>query len=645
MFSILKKDAVSRRLYLLLLAYISTGILLSFFVSFTKIIENKYLEYRMGRIAIQLFQQNMNQSVIYFLFVGIISCSFLLLNKYLLKLPKKICLVIFDVTLFLFVVEYILRALTRFTLVSLFYRNFKNILAGKTTFHYILDSIVRYRVVIGLLLFFVIIFGFVSFLVKKNAERIIRFLSQHIMKYVLLPFLTLFIILNLSLFLYSHFHQPNSPNVVIFLIDSLKRDHLGVYGYERNTSPVIDMLAQEGIVYYNAISQCSWTSPSVSSLFTALYPSVHGVVHRGSKKSHCLDYRLITLAEVFKNEGYSTGAFVANPNIIPGLQYHQGFDEFFAEYLREPDLRAPELNERAYQWIASNRKTPFFTYIHYMDVHTPYRPPEPYDKIFQSEFTKSLEKEEFYSLKNGGKESTKNNIDFFIDQYDGEIRFTDFHIGKFLELLDKLRVLENTIIIVTSDHGEQFFEHGNHGHGWSLYGEEIRIPLVIRFPKSVANQINPQCRVGLIDLSKALMKMVGYGLPYGSHGEDLFNMGATFLKRNLFSEDLMPILKNVEEKGIKYEPNRIMINPKNLKAFFSLKSRHVYELYDLNHDSSERKNIEAKHSDLRLAIENYIRAWEKKRKQEKSLIGLREKSIDISDPDELNRLKALGYIK
>lgn len=240
-----------------------------------------------------------------------------------------------------------------------------------------------------------------------------------------------------------------SPNVLLILIDALRPDHLGVYGYSRNTSPVIDDLARGGVVFENAVSPASWTKPAVASLLTGLDPLQHRVF-TGNKRdtegritSDVLIEEHLTLAEVLRPAGYRTGGFVRNAHLRPFLGFAQGFD-FYRADLGD----AMEVTEHFLEWLQPGRKEKFFAYLHFLDVHWPYSPPDPFAKMFdppeadlefnERETWKLLERK----IRSGDMAVNEVDVEAMKALYDGEIRYIDAALGQlFANLRDRKSVV------------------------------------------------------------------------------------------------------------------------------------------------------------------------------------------------------------
>lgn len=295
--------------------------------------------------------------------------------------------------------------------------------------------------------------------------------------------------------------KADAPNVLVIVVDTLRADHLSAYGYHRETSPFIDSLAQEGVRFQNAISPSSWTQPSHASLLTGRYTYEH------QAELAPLDGKYPTIGEVLQTQGYRTGAFSANTEFFTRRQgFGRGFLHFEDNYLTATDaflnssvygflfdfygLRkalnyegvptrryAEDINRSALAWIDRNPQKPFFVFINYFDVHDPYLPPEPYRSKFASSPHPG-------GLINGFMERyspflTPEQIQTEMDAYDGAISYVDDEIKNLFAELEARGLLENTVVIVTSDHGESFGEHGLLQHSASLYLQEIHVPLVV----------------------------------------------------------------------------------------------------------------------------------------------------------------------
>ncbi|MFN2426686.1 MAG: sulfatase [Candidatus Binatia bacterium] len=312
---------------------------------------------------------------------------------------------------------------------------------------------------------------------------------------------------------------PRPTNVVVVLVDTLRSDHLGCYGYSRDTSPNIDRLASSGYVFDAAIAQSSWTAPSVASLFTSLYPSVHGVVRWGSTVAPELE----TLAEVLQKRGLKTAGFSANMAFVnPEKGFDQGFDVFEVLTRR---ARADESKEKIFGKVASEASTvtdrairhldevggqPFFLYVHYIDPHTPYNAPAPYRERFVTESVGVVRKshDDLFAI-SGTISAGDDDVPHLIELYDGEIAYTDAQIGRLLGHLEDAGLMERTLVVITSDHGEEFLEHRGWVHGTTLYREQVQVPLIVRMPDGAGGGRRIAEPIELVDVGPSLLEQHG----------------------------------------------------------------------------------------------------------------------------------------
>jgi arylsulfatase A-like enzyme len=286
------------------------------------------------------------------------------------------------------------------------------------------------------------------------------------------------------------------PDMLLIVVDTLRADALGVYGAGEDASPNIDRFAREAVVYRESISASSWTRPAFASLLTASPPCTHQTF----RKSDVLPSELVTLPEALHHSGYTTGAIVGDINITPSFRFQQGFDTF--EFLRPSyPFRASETSFRltlyaalrlswerwiaprkrvdrfyrdasvvtkeAQEWLRRHGRSRWFLMVHYMDPHDPYFA-HPYDGTAVSRVQTPRPRDE---------EAQRTR-----DLYAGEVAYTDEHLGRLLDWMDGEGMLENTAVVITADHGEEFGEHGGWWHGTRLYDEQIRVPLIVRYP-------------------------------------------------------------------------------------------------------------------------------------------------------------------
>lgn len=286
---------------------------------------------------------------------------------------------------------------------------------------------------------------------------------------------------------------PRRPNVLLISLDTLRADRLGTYGYAKPTSPTIDhVLAAQGTVFARAFSAFPSTAGSHMTMLTSLDPCAHGV-RNVSDPPLRPDAR--TLAELLREAGYATAAFTEDGQITTRLGFPRGFDVWVERHALE-HAQAASTFRRAREWIRAHRRDPWFAFVHTYEVHEPYAPPPGYREMLTAEDAPSA-------------------------RYDGEIRYTDDLLAVLLDKLRRAGALAHTLVIVTSDHGEQFGEHGLHGHGNSLYDVLLHVPLVLWGPGLVPAGRRVTRAVGLVDLVPTVTDLLGLPPPPLTQGRSL----------------------------------------------------------------------------------------------------------------------------
>lgn len=330
------------------------------------------------------------------------------------------------------------------------------------------------------------------------------------------------------------------PNILVIVVDTLRADHLSSYGYARPTSPHLDRMAREGVVFENAFSTSSWTTPSHASLLTGLYPHQHG------GESLIFPNRWLTIGEALTARGYRTGAFSANKiafsrsnGFAPGFLHFEDYSRSILDMaartrccriltdrvlrtLGAEDLltrkRAPDVNQSVLRWIDRDRGKPFFAFLNYLDAHEPYLPPYPY----RNSFSKWKSPGGILNSELGRYHvPTPQQVQSEMDAYDGGVAYVDEHIGHLLAELAKRGLGKNTLIAVTSDHGESFGEHGLFLHGSGLYRELIHVPLIFWWPEHVPAGVRVARPVTNAALPSTLLELAGVGGPAAFPGPPL----------------------------------------------------------------------------------------------------------------------------
>lgn len=345
------------------------------------------------------------------------------------------------------------------------------------------------------------------------------------------------------------------PRVILISIDTCRADRLSCYGYRTYTTPYLDALAEESLLFTHALAPSPLTRPSHATMLTGANPPYHGVHANGFS---WLGKSNFTLPERLAQHGYPTAAIVSTFVMDSQFQLDQGFDTYDDDFdpptaeIPFPERTGDQATQLACQWLTEHQKGPFFLFLHYYDPHDPYEPPEPFDSQFPN------------------------------DPYVGEIAFTDHCIGRVIERLKSLDLYDSTLLIVTSDHGESMGEHGELTHAFFIYQSVIHVPLIVKPARQIAG-----CRVdqvvGLVDIAPTILNHFDLPLTRDLVGIDLLSFLApeptTSYDRYLYSESLLPI---------QYQANPLLAVTTDRWKYIDTTRP---ELYDLRADPSEAKNL------------------------------------------------------
>lgn len=321
------------------------------------------------------------------------------------------------------------------------------------------------------------------------------------------------------------------PDVLLILIDTVRADHLGCYGYHRDTSPTIDSLAAAGTRWARVQAQSPWTLPAMATIMTGLNHRAHKA-GLWENRFYGLDSSLPLLPEFFKREGYQTAAFFNVLFMSEDFGFHRGYDYFDCENsglgLTIRDAR--QTVDDVLEWLQTERdeNRPLFLAVHFYDPHMPYDPESPFDTIFTDPtYNGPFDclwggRTDVADVNNGDIAVDSTDLANLIDLYDGEIAFTDYELNRLFRELRRTGKSENTLVVVMADHGEEFFDHGGVGHGHTLYQELLNVPLIVSGPGIAANIIDSTL-VGQIDILPSLSSYCGMDIPELAEGTDIFN--------------------------------------------------------------------------------------------------------------------------
>jgi arylsulfatase A-like enzyme len=445
---------------------------------------------------------------------------------------------------------------------------------------------------------------------------------------------------------------PTRPNILLVSIDSLRRDHVHAYGYPRETTPALDRLARDGVLFEQAVSSSSWTLPAHMSLFTAMPPRQHGVT-----KAHLqLAREIPTLPRVLQDAGYATAGFVSCPLLAGGVGFAQGFDHYDdhsvpqnRRHAADRGVTSPTLLAITSDWLATwdraGRIRPFFVFLHLWDVHYDYAPPPPYDRMFDPDYDGAVTGDGFMANPDVHAGMDARDLAHVVALYDGEIRYTDDHLGRLLDRLAAIGVLDDTIVAVTSDHGDEFFEHGGKGHGLTVYDELVRVPLVVRWPRRIGPGMRVREQVRHVDVAPTLLGLAGVAPPpgFGTGGR----FGDSLRERDLTpwltaprSPAPFPELVAIPESQMIFGYGTGAVRTPERKLVEYADPSRPRQLFDLASDPGETRDQAAERPDtadrfsrLRAGVGRALRDWAPPSEA---------RQLDAETAD---RLRAMGYLE
>ncbi len=408
---------------------------------------------------------------------------------------------------------------------------------------------------------------------------------------------------------------PDGPSVLFIVIDTIRLDRIGCYGSTLVRTPSIDRLASEGMLFENAFSQAAYTLPSMCTMMTSLYPYRHQV------RANDMDLhgQFTTMAEIFQSAGYRTGAILGSTVLAEERNLSQGFDHYDDSFPEEMTVfsgamkksgialgaglerRADEVTDRALAWVDRGRKKPFFLFLHYFDPHSQYDPPPPFQQQYQGR------------------------------NYEGEVAFTDREIGRLLEGLRHDGIADDLLVVLSGDHGESLGDHGEAEHGFFVYDQTIRTPLIIKYPGRVTPGRRTSKFVRNIDILPTITELMGLEPPYPIDGRSL----GAILREDEFDE--VPVYSEAFSGYFHYgwSPTR---------SIRTLKWKYIEapkrELYDMRGDPDETVNLYDPENPAAIRLGKIMR----KHLRDESLVKQVETVMGAIGEEQKARLAALGYI-
>lgn len=441
-------------------------------------------------------------------------------------------------------------------------------------------------------------------------------------------------------------------NVVVFLIDTLRADRIGAYGHPQPTTPNIDSLANEGVTFEHCTAGAPWTCPSVVSLLTSTYACQHRVLH----DRHRLSTAIRTLPEKLRDVGYKTVCFWANAYAA----HMTGLDRAYDLCRNVPGTNGSVVDA----WLRSGPQTPFFLYIHNIEPHNPYAVParfvEPFGTVQPGQMQqvqaaylhyRRLTRADFAAgLPLGTTDNTQeqaramdrmDNLKSVIDiLYDASVRLADERVGSVVQVLKRRGLWDNTLFIVTSDHGEELGDHGGWQHDQSAYEELMHVPLIVKLPNGLYAGRRVDAQVSLLDVMPTVLQAVGHGdlatgcqgtslLPLPSAGQAGFRVPGLRINRKKYYRPYKEQRGNVN----------VIVRQGRFKGIWNAEPETL-ELYDLDLDPGEHRNLAAERTDLAIPMQRYARQW-----LEACGAGAAP-AVEGGEVDEktLENLRSLGYV-
>lgn len=439
--------------------------------------------------------------------------------------------------------------------------------------------------------------------------------------------------------------EKRRPNVLLLTVDTLRADHLGVYGYRRNTSPNIDAFARGGVVFKKA--RCNWpkTTPSFASMHTGTYGRTNGV--QGVCRQ-ALPLELTTIAEVMKANGYATAAVVDNANLSKRFQFDQGFDHFVEIWEQPGKDDATKVMDHALGWLRESRQQPFFLWVHLVDPHAKYLPPPDFDKMFlNDELYKTGDR--MLEVKNGyggihrvrTQLGDHRNLNYYQAQYDGEIAYADSQVARIFDEMKRRDIFDGTLTIFSSDHGEEMGEHGLYfEHGIRVYEATLHVPLIVRYPEKIRGGQEVPDNLTLLRLFPTILDYCGIPPIAQLQGKSLRTLleGRGERQRAVYTEGGYRNKTTGRYNAVVYEGDWKLIQT----------SGTAYKLFNLAADPAEQVDLARKNRRVFQRLKKKIRLFDRFQKQPPKAApppAPSKKGDDAMSEATRNQLKALGYME
>lgn len=432
------------------------------------------------------------------------------------------------------------------------------------------------------------------------------------------------------------------PSVIVISLDTLRADRLGIYGYERATSPHLDALfGRDGVVVEHAYSQATNTLRGHAAMLTGLNPAISVAVGAGKHRSGKATRGMPSLADHLRRYGYRTAAFTEGGYVSASYGFANGFDVFVET--KNPDVGSGEIDKtfaKAEEWARSHADEPLFLFVHTYEVHSPYEPPAPYRDRFPAA-------------------PGASRIEIESALYDAEIAYTDARFAQLIEALRSRGVLDDAILVVTSDHGEEFGEHGGRYHGAHLHDEVVRVPFLVLAPERLPRGVRRSGPAALVDLVPSVLDLAGLPVPDYLSGASLvehWRTGAAAPVRSIASEAFTPIAHTVSGSDDTWQSPSLALTRFPMRVIrINTTAGPRYEAYDLARDPGELGDVYAELrgknatiDELATALDAYESHAEQEASRISALLGLPPGSASAqgaSTDTNRDRLRALGYVE
>lgn len=435
-------------------------------------------------------------------------------------------------------------------------------------------------------------------------------------------------------------------NILLILFDTLRADHTEPYGSKQVKTPAMKRLAEAGVTFLDSSSSSSWTRTSVTSMLTSMYPAAHKTLSMKDKLSSEIPY----LPEILLQNGYTTSFLTTNPSTGTSMGFGRGserFREFWSDRRRFL-LETPSAEALAdHVWALmidpvipqSNDERPFFVYLHEPDPHGPYSPVPPYDKLYNFGYGDSprVKNETPKTLLKGHVKFDEADVNYLRSMYAGEVSFSDAYLGRLVELLDEHNLKHNTLVIVVSDHGEEFLDHGSIGHGMSLYQEQIHIPTLFSLPGTLPEDVKILTPAELIDIPPTILDLIGAKAPGSMAGRSLLPM----IFENFPGDEARPRYAKLRGSHDAVRVGRW----KMIREYRNPSGRRFdsHSLYDLSVDPGEKTDQWGREAVIGKALRQTL-DWQLLNSR-RSVLKPETIPVEELDPGEVEELKALGYLQ